>query len=62
MITSPMLPPWRRAANAVPTSADSAAQPAIAETRSLAAAIPVAKLASRPWKIASAVAASATAK
>ncbi len=62
MITSPRLPPCRRTANSVPTSAETAAQPAIAEIRSRAAAMPSPKVASCPWKIASAVAARPTEK
>ena len=46
----------------MPTSAATAAQPAIAPMRSRATAKPSAVVAWRPWKIASAVAASATPK
>ena len=61
-IASPIEPLCWISAISVPTSAASAAQPAIAPTRSRATAKPSAIVASRPWKIASAVAASADAE
>jgi hypothetical protein len=61
-ITWPMLPPRCSREISSPTSAASAAQPAIAPIRSRATAKPSEIVASRPWKIASAVAASATPK
>ena len=61
-IASPIEPLCWISEISVPTSAASAAQPAIAPSRSRATAKPSAMVASRPWKIASAVAASPTPK
>ena len=62
MITSPIEPLRCSAETIIPTSAESAAQPAIAPVCERATAIPSPNVESRPWKIASALAASADAE
>ena len=61
-IASPIEPLCWSSEISVPTSAASAAQPAIAPIRERATSKPSAIVACLPWKIASAVAASATPK
>jgi hypothetical protein len=61
-ICSPTSPKNWIAAMMRPTAVDTAAQPAIGPSRARAAASPSLTVASRPWKMASAVVASPTEK